>query len=156
VNVKEEVLNIWDVQGKEWIAITTNGTITKKGLLVMGAGTAGDAEDKFPYLPKMLGGLVVKYGNIPFMLVREKIITFPVKHDWKTYGVPDLIVESARLIRDLVEGSRADGVNIDRIYIPRPGCGMGCLLWEKQVKPLLEPIFDNDKYIIVHTGKEGQ
>ena len=57
--------DIWDHQGTAVIAITTNGLVTKKGLAVFGRGCAGQAKERFPYLPERLGGLLADgNGNI--------------------------------------------------------------------------------------------
>lgn len=40
-----------------------------------------------------------------------------------------------------------EGRGITSCYLTRPGCALGGLDWESQVRPLLEPILD-DRFII--------
>jgi len=136
--------NLWNFYNKgHWICITTNGTIRKDGCLVMGRGCALEATKAWSGCAKLLGGLIKETGNIPYMFLDKKIITFPVKHAWHERANLRLIKESARSIKKIVNNWR-----IKELYIPRPGCGNGKLDWEI-VKPELEKIFTDDRFIII-------
>lgn len=126
----------------EYRLITTNGVIDEKGLLIMGAGVALDAKKRFPHLPYLLGGYVFEYGNRPFILKTEKIITFPTKRHWRDLSDVFLIRESAKLVVAIV-----DKFGIKSVVGTRPGCGNGGLDW-KIVKPYIADVFD-DRFTFV-------
>lgn len=63
---------------------------------------------------------------------------------WKAYSQLPLIERSAKFIRDFIDESPL----IERVLSVRPGCSNGGLDWESQVRPVLEPYFD-DRFIIM-------
>lgn len=127
----------------EWRAITTNGIVRRDGALVMGRGVALQAAQRYPDLPKRLGGLRRFKGNVPAAIPEYGIVTFPVKHHWRDKADLDLLRRSAEVIRMLW-----DAYAYGPVAIPRPGCGNGGLTWN-QVRPILEPYFDDDRFVIV-------
>ena len=143
--MKEVKGDLWDFHKQgHWICITTNGTVRKDGCLVMGRGCALEAALKWPSLSKNLGDLVKINGNIPFILSGIRLITFPVKHEWHERGGYWLISQSAERVKRMLE----ENPGITELYIPRPGCGNGKLEWNT-VKPELEKIFTDDRFIII-------
>ncbi len=135
----------------EAVCITTNGIVKKNGCAVMGAGIAKQANMSFNGLALNLGGLLSQYGNRVYdMGFYEdsitgkwvRIITFPTKHHWKNNSDLKLIKASAEQLIDI-----CDGRGITTCYLTRPGCALGGLDWEGQVKPLLESILD-DRFVI--------
>ena len=138
--------NIWDFYKQNQnmaICVTTNGIVTKYNKLVMGAGIAKDARDRFKGIDFKLGELVKKYGNIPFYLDDIGIITFPTKHDYRFNSNIELIKNSAKIIKLMVESG-----TFETIYSPWPGCGNGGLS-KDFVRPILEEIWDSDDFVIV-------
>ena len=127
----------------EWRCVTTNGIVQKNRELVMGAGCALEAKMKYPAIPAKLGELVKIFGNLPFFLHEYKLISFPTKNHWKDPSSIELIEQSARHI-----ASFARIHEITSVLSPRPGCGYGRLLWD-DVKKVLEPIFNDDRFIII-------
>lgn len=145
--MKEIVGNIFDVEC-DAICVTTNSIVKANGELVMGAGLAKQFADRYTSLPNDLGVCVYRNGNHVYGFQYSKtVISFPTKHHWKDPSDLVLIAQSAR---ELVQC--ADDNNLQKIVLPRPGCGLGQLTWA-QVKPVLEPILDDRFYII--TPKEG-
>lgn len=147
----EVVGNIWDYWEKgNWICITTNGTVKKNGEAVMGRGVALEAKNRFPDFPKLLGYQIkYKWRNIPHLFESKKIITFPVKHNWDEKADLNLIRASAmNLLVLLANYQNTSGRAIEKLYIPKPGCGNGRLDWV-DVKKALEPILTSDKFIII-------
>ena len=140
--MKEIKGNIWDFHSDGVVAITTNGIVKKDGTLVMGKGIALQASDKFPGLAKELGHLVSEYGNRPFYFSEFKILTIPVKNNYKDDADIDLIKRSCRLLPHF-----ADYWKLEKIYMVRPGCGFGGLKWE-DVKKTIDTILD-DRFIVV-------
>jgi len=139
--------DIWNFHSKgEWIAITTNGTVRKDGACVMGRGIAFQTANKFPKVPYQIGRMLGTYGNVPLCLRDVRIVTFPVKFHWKDRADLGLIEDSAR---GLIE--RITMLDLDKLYMVRPGCGNGRLDWLEEVKPVLVEILDN-RFIIVERG----
>lgn len=133
------------------LCVTTNGVINKAGKLVMGAGNAKEFRDKFPGVDTKLGEYVSKYGNRVFKVGEinpfEKsvmLFSFPTKNDWKDKSDLKLIEQSCIQLKQVVEKFKVEG----NIYIPAPGCSNGGLNWEKDVKPVVEKHFTEDRYII--------
>jgi hypothetical protein len=133
--------DIWDYLGRAVIAITTNGLVTKNGSAVFGRGCARQALQRFPDLALRLGKLLREHGNHVHCL-GNGLVSFPVEES--PWAIPDL-----RLIRNSAAELRAlsDREGWERIIVPRPGCGGGCLDW-REVRPLLEEYFDYRFYII--------
>ncbi len=149
--MKEAQIELWDaIDG--WKVITTNGSVNKKGLAVMGRGCALEAAKRFPQFPKALAMLLTKTGNRVYVWEYHKkentqfkcnnIITFPVKHNWYEKADLELIKKSAM---ELVEV--ANRWKMEKVYLPRPGCGYGYLKWE-EVKKEIESILD-DRFIVI-------
>jgi len=136
--MQEATGNLWN-SDCTYTAVTTNGIIKRNGDLVMGAGIAKQAVQRFPRLPRILAQHVKARGNIPCLVPECKIISFPTKHNWRNPSDPNLIIQSARLAMDLLPKDCTCAMS-------RPGCGNGSLKWE-QVKPLIEDILD-DRFIV--------
>jgi hypothetical protein len=150
--MKEIRGNIFDVKDADAICVTTNGVVKHNGELVMGAGIAKVFRDKFPGLAVTLGRFVKQYGNVVCFVSDYdnkldtgdyNVISFPTKHDWKDKSIIQLIQVSAR---GLVE--TADLYDLEKVILTRPGCGLGGLNWETQVKPAIKDILDDRFYII--------
>jgi hypothetical protein len=131
----ETVGDIWEYRKPAVIAITTNGSLTRDGRAIIGRGVARQAALRHPELAEKLGSLLTEQGNHVFYL-GDGIISFPVEET--AWSLPDLrlISRSAMELRLL-----ADRLELEKIVVPRPGCGGGGLAWQ-DVKPLLEPWFD--------------
>lgn len=138
----EEKGNLWTVDC-DIRAITTNGFVKNNGACVMGRGCAKEAKDRFPGIEFLIGKLLKDAGNVPFYLIQENLLTFPVKHNWYEKADINLICNSAIHVLELAEFEEWN-----KIVIPRPGCGNGGLNWETEVKPVLSPILD-DRFVII-------
>lgn len=136
--------DLWHLAKNSILVITTNGAVRKDGACVMGRGIALEAAQTFPDLPFLLGKYIKKYGNRCFNLGKwgeYQLVSFPVKHHWKEEADIRLISRSAK---QLIEMS--DKFGWKEVFMPRPGCGNGRLLW-KDVEPVLVPILD-DRFIV--------
>ena len=141
----ETVGDIWEYATTGVIVITTNGSLTRDGRAVIGRGVAKQAALRYPGLAEKLGILLFEGGNHVFDLGCG-IVTFPVEET--AWSQPDLriIARSAVELRLL-----ADRSGWKLIVVPRPGCGGGGLAW-KDVRPLLEPCFDQRFLVISSQG----
>jgi O-acetyl-ADP-ribose deacetylase (regulator of RNase III) len=137
----EDVGDLWKYPA-QYRAFLTNGIVTKDGLLVMGAGVAKQAKERYPHLPAALGRMVKALGNRPFLMEAEGLISFPTKHNWRDQSDVELIRRSAVKVVDLVDRVRARSV-----AMPRPGCGLGNLDWA-DVKKVIGPILD-DRFVVL-------
>ena len=108
-------------------------------------GCARQAAKRFPDLPAVLGRLIEEHGNHVHLL-REGLVSFPVEHGWMEVPDPRLIARSGRELRRL-----ADRHPWPKIVVPRPGCGGGGLVWQEEVRPLLEEPFDG-RFCVIHSG----
>ncbi len=143
----EREMGIWDAPSDAWIGIPTNGTVKASGALVMGAGVAAQALERFLDLDKVLGRSIGARGNLPFYyrdMYSRRIFSFPVKRHWRRSADLELIRKSAR---DLAQVAGHPVHASETFYLPRPGCGNGRLLWS-DVKPVIEFLPDN--VIVVH------
>lgn len=133
--------DLWDYYGTVAVGITTGGQVGRKGQCMMPRGCARQAKDRFPDLPEKLGALIRAEGNHVFHL-GNGLYSFPVEKS--PFEVPELsIIE--RSCWELVELTNQQGWS--RVVLPRPGCGGGGLEW-RQVRPLLERLFDKRFYVI--------
>jgi len=142
--MREITGDIWDYRGNAVIVITTNGQVAGSGRAVMGRGVAAQAARLFPNLSMTLGTLLAKQGNHVHDL-GDNIASFPVEHTPYENPDPKLIERSARELVEL-----ADEKGWTRVVVPRPGCGGGGLSW-KEVRPLLEPYFD-ERFTVITAG----
>ncbi len=133
--------DIWAFHPACIIAVTTNGSVSQRGRIVIGRGVAAQAAARYPEIVDLIGQQVSLNGNHVHQLP-HKLVTFPVEHS--SLELPDL-----RLIeRSAAELARlADQQGWEQIIVPRPGCGGGGLLW-KDVRPLLLPHLD-DRFTII-------
>lgn len=138
----ETVGDLWTVPA-DYRCITINGVIRSNGDLVMGAGNAYDARIRYPGIARQLGELVAKHRLHTFLLTDIPIIAFPTKHNWKDKSDLRLIARSAVELVYL-----ADMHHIEKVVLPRPGCGCGKLSWKSQVRPQLERLLD-DRFVVV-------
>lgn len=138
----EEQCNIWDkYEQGEWICILTNCNTNSRGEAVMGRGIAKEAKDRFPDLPRIIGRYL-RNGGFEVHIPMDRIIVFPTKIDWRQMSSIKLIITSCHQLMDIM-----DSLNIQRVYLPRPGCGNGGLLWQ-DVRTAIEPLLD-DRVIVV-------
>jgi hypothetical protein len=134
--------NLWNFHSLGPICITTNSIIRKDNTLVMGAGIALQAKQRFPDVPGTLAGLVRKYGNRAFYLSIPNLFSFPTKHDWKDRSDIDLIAQSCH---DIVDITGRMGFN--RVFLPKPGCANGQLSWA-DVDAVISRILD-DRFTVI-------
>lgn len=169
----EIVGELFDSVKAEAICITTNGFVNSQGANTMGRGNALQAKQRWPGIQLILGQLIRESGNqthsltytesklppvirlshricrewphnmTPSFEVPYYVVAFPTKHHWSEDSDPKLIEKSARELVDL-----ANRAGWDSIVLPRPGCGLGKLSWEGEVRPLLMPILDDRFYVI--------
>lgn len=121
--------------------ICTNGSVRNDGAAVMGRGTALAAANINPALPRLLGDLLLTFGNRPFILPGN-FVTLPTKDDWRNPANGDLIEESLYKLFKLMDHYDEDRQRT--IYLPRPGVGNGGLTWF-EVEGMVE-----DCYIVKH------
>lgn len=61
--------NVFEQLDLDYVCITTNSILNKNGELVMGAGVALEAKQRFPELPKVYGSKIKKdgvgWGRVP-------------------------------------------------------------------------------------------
>ena len=141
--MKELTGDLWEVEADARV-ITTNGAVRKDGQAVTGRGVALQAKERWPIVASRLGAHLRVHGNVPSILsVHEgPLISLPVKHHWRERADLSLIRLSLQLLVKLV-----DDFGLQRVVLPRPGCGNGGLSWP-DVKPLLEAQLD-DRFTVV-------
>lgn len=144
----ERVGDIFSQKDADAICFTSNGIVDSKNNLVMGAGVALAFKNKYPFLPQWIGKQVKKGGNHVYAQSTSRfspsltLCSFPTKNDWRDPSDLNLIIQSANELVVL-----ATTHSWKRIYLTRPGCGLGGLDW-KDVKAAISPILD-DRFIIL-------
>ncbi len=135
----------------EAAVVTTNGVIRKNGSGVMGAGQALEAKKLFPGVEEKLGKFLQKYGNRVFNMGVHmlngrliSLITFPTKHHYKDNSDLELIRQSAIQLKQI-----ANKFGLTKVFLPAVGCGLGKLDYEQQVKPILQEILDDNRFVVV-------
>lgn len=146
------------------ICIPTNGIVKNDGHAVMGAGLALSFKNKYNDLPRRLGSYLLKFNkNKPYILAGIKnnnyfipkenefndcslIVSFPTKNNYKDNSSLELIKNSCIVLDKIV-----NKYNIEKVYLPKVGCGLGNLNY-KDVENLLSKYFDN-RYYIVNFGE---
>jgi hypothetical protein len=139
--------DIWSFHPENSIVIPTNTTLNQVGELVMGAGLAKQAKHRFPLLPQLAGDEIKAMGGQARVLhfPDYRLILFPTKTDWRKNSSWQLIESMLYyLVHDVAL------LKLDKVYLPRLGCGLGGLQWEG-VEILLNNYLD-DRYTVVHPG----
>ena len=141
--------DLWEVEA-DLRVITTNGIVNGAGAAVMGRGCAREAKSKVPGIEYHFAGRLQEHGNRVMLLAKlrdgSRLASFPVKHHWQRPAVPELIRRSADQLVALVDRF-SDSHGMERVALPRPGCGNGSLRWES-VRPLLADVLD-DRFSVV-------
>lgn len=137
--------DLWSVEA-DVRCITTNGTVNAYNKNIMGAGCAKEAADKFPGLPLHLGWLISQHGNHVYLL-QPGLVSFPTKEDVRNPSTFSRVQDSTHELLTL-----AKLYGWKKIALPRPGCGLGGLDYEKNVRPMLNGLLD-DRFIIVDYPK---
>lgn len=156
----EIVGNIWD-QNTDAIVIPTNMVVKSNGHLVMGAGLAKQALDRYPDLALEWGNHYIKWQystpeeKTDFALVKTAkvrelnghkvtLISAPTKYDWREQSDLTLVMRSAKGIQEIINTNP----HIETAVLPQLGCGLGGLKWER-VKKVIEPFLNDDRFRII-------
>lgn len=137
---------MWDVYPTcDLFLITTNSFLKMNGALVMGAGIAKEARDKFPGLDLALGKQIKhlsKYGVLISPKFPEaKLGAFQVKYNYKDNASLELIKYSTQILIAVIDGMNLYDCDINLNY---PGIGNGHLL-KKDVKKIVDKLPNNVK-----------
>lgn len=143
------------VKERDAICVTTNGMVKRDGLAVMGRGSAEFARDTFG-VDRLLGEYLNKYGSRVFNLglheykgITIRLISFPTKHHWRNKSDLKLIRTSSEQLVAL-----ANKLQLQKLYVPIPGCGKGQLRWD-DVKKQLNGL--DERFVVYSlTAKEFQ
>lgn len=137
--------NMWDELGvADLILFTANSVITRGGRLVMGAGAALEAKNRYPWLSYYLANEIKKfpdpdrYGVAIYdrkVYKDTRIGAFQTKEDWKRNSRLDLIETAVEKVKLLVP-------EYPRIVINFPGINHGRLT-EQQVLPVIRSLPDS-------------
>ena len=119
--------NIWEFAistSDSIVVIPTNGVLKTDGALVMGAGLAKQAVERFPNLDFQIGAKVGSLGNHVFFFKAWGVVSFPTKEDWKDDSELSLIARSCEELNSIAI------IHPDcAFYIPQVGTGKGHLNW---------------------------
>lgn len=156
------------------VCVLTNMTVGswkeyKERALVMGGGQAREAREIYEELPERWGARYDRFWRnmeegdapTPVLIEPKETLSGPmgVKNPFAVVSFPTKTHPSEESNLNLVRRGAYDlvaiaGVNEwKNIICPRPGCGLGGLDWNTQVKPLLEPIWD-DRFTVVTFKKK--
>ena len=115
--------NLWDYDAN-WRGVTTNGVVKANGELVMGAGVAKQANDRYPGLAARLGNQVANFGNTVYFDRDSFTFSFPTKLHWRDKSSLNLISQSTDRLCEIAEATPRN------VYVlPRPGIGYGHVSW---------------------------
>lgn len=141
----------------EAAVVTTNGVIRKNGDAVLGKGQALEAKKLFPGMEQQLGEYLRKYGNRTFYMGARQVgdhltsvVTFPTKHHYRDNSDLDLIMRSAIQLKEIAAKFR-----LSKVYLPSVGCGLGGLDYANQVRPILQKVLDDDRFVVVLGYKDS-
>ena len=122
------------------LLVTTNSDVKKDGSLVMGAGIARQARDRFPGIERAFGARVQGYGPSPYgLLVSERwpvarLGAFQSKISWRDPASETVI---ALGVEKLIAWCRKNyGCRVD---LAAPGIGLGNLSFER-MEELVRPL----------------
>jgi len=160
--MRETTGDLWqlaDYYRADMVCVTTNLRRAGSGRAVMSAGVAKHVRDNIrlvttkeyqtPLPDARYGEMLRKHVFNTTVIGRVigatyKLVAFPTKIDWRNPSDLDLIVRSAHHLSDLAYPG-------DICLLPRPGCGLGGLSWEDEVRPRIRHLM-HDGIIVV--GRE--
>jgi hypothetical protein len=153
--MKEARGNLWTFPA-DIRCITTNGDVNSLGDAIMGRGCAREARDRYPGLAKRFAAKLQANGNVTQHLGwlrsvagnKVSLMAFPVKHHWHEPADLALIATSTQQLVALVTEYERLFAFSPRVVLPRPGCGNGGRAWEREVRPILEPLLD-DRFTVI-------
>lgn len=143
--MREHLGDLFEMEDVDVRCILTNGSLTKAGLNIMGAGVAGAAARQHPWLPMYHGHLIAEHG-VQVYLTPGRMLMFPTMETIESMATIERVGQSIEETEWL-----ADIYGWKNIALPRPGAGLGGLVWD-EIKDWIEGEID-DRFIIVH--KEG-
>lgn len=131
------------------LLVTTNSILKKDGTLVMGAGIAKQAAERYPALPSIFGYEVRRLeceGGFYGLLVgdRKKVGAFQTKRDWRDMSLIADIQRSAQMLQVWLDSNPGYTANL-----PLPGCGHGGRDPE-EVWPILDDYLDERTNVWVY------
>ena len=137
------------------IVIPTNCEVKKNGEAVMGAGLALSIASAWPKFPAEYGAAITRFGHPDVwrwdMGDGYVWFTFPTKYHWRDSSDLDLICSMAEklvlIVDKIMDLNLYDWKYYQNIGLPRVGCGLGNLNWEKQVRPELADLLD-DRFVV--------
>jgi hypothetical protein len=143
--------DFWDLKTQlnpDIIVFTSNRTLNSHRELVMGAGIALDFKRRYPNLPRVFGNALFNGPNERLIQIWSivndvSICAFPTKEHWRNPSILEYIERSCKELVEYVDIQYNKG----KILMTRPGCGLGGLDWESQVKPICETYLDERFYI---------
>lgn len=174
--MKQVTGDIWPCARYGPLGIPTNGYITKKGLGVMGRGVALQAKQRYPDTPFNLGKHLQHAGNTVgwIQLYPIRLLAIPVKPIRLLITNPDEMEQVVESVRSMYQvGSEVPGFHckadpkiirrslndllmfmiknsLERVFIPRLGCGNGGLDYKKDFLPILQELDLPDSIVLVH------
>lgn len=138
--------NVWDkLDENSAVCILTNDMI-RNGENIMGGGIAREAADRNPGLKRICAEAIIQHK---FSMGFDRISGAELLR----FSTKDVVWQPSKLNmieQCLVKLSDYCKTNPNKaIYLPRPGCGLGGLDWETEVKPLCEKYLSdlNNLYI---------
>lgn len=148
--------DIWQISRDmdAWVVVPTNLTNRRDGKAVMGAGLAKQAAQRFPALATNLGIHLLRFGSRLYLDnygragLHRKIICLPTKDHWQESANMDLIVDGCHELKEIAYALKTVG-DERPILLPKIGCGLGGLNWERQVRPVVDSILEGDRFILV-------
>jgi hypothetical protein len=141
--------NMWNAyKDADLFLITTNSFVKKDGRLVMGAGIAKQARDRYTDLDLSMGqyvedngGHLGRYGLIVSNFwPLSRMGLFQVKYHWRDSADISLVEFSTNKLLQWIK--KHDKENVMRIHLNYPAIGNGGLTEEK-VFPIISELPDN-------------
>lgn len=130
--------DLWSYHAQgHFVVIPVNTVVNTAGKLVMGAGLAKIARDRFPGLDLSLGRAYQQ--GVPRVLpTTHRIVAFPTKYHWKDPSPLGLVIKS---MHELCQHWGRGTFEREHVYVPAVGCGLGGLA-VSEVRPILEDIVE--------------
>ena len=143
--MKEVFGDFWDYPA-DVKCITTNGSIRRDGLAVMGRGIAYQATYRVPGIAYDVAAFIRRVGlEVGRVREVEKVIyyAFPVKFEWHQQADLGLIRRSCEQLQYF-----AIALPAEKFLLPRPGCGNGQRHWVDEVEPICRAVLPDNVLVI--------